>query len=74
MIKSSGQNYNSGKIQEKEEDKYLRSQGYIRPTGKQKNNIVKAYASSNRQLKVRAFDLVEEWLETYLDNPKELAY
>lgn len=74
MIKSSGQNYNSGKKQEKEADKYLRSQGYIRPTGKQKNNIAKAYASSNRELKVRAFDLVEEWLGTYLDNPKELAY
>ena len=76
MIKSSGQNYNSGKKQEKEADKYLRSQGYIRPTGKQKNNIVKAFASRpifHKDLKVRAFDLVEEWLETHLDNSKDLA-
>ena len=73
MIKSSGQDYNSGKIQEKEADQYLYSQGFIRPTGKQKNNIVKAFAyRQGKDLKVRAFDLVEEWLGKYLDDPSKL--
>ena len=71
MIKSSGQNYNSGKKQEKEADKYLRSQGYIRPTGKQKGNIVKAFADLHH-LKVRAFDLVEGWIAQYLDDVEKL--
>lgn len=75
MIKSAGQNYNSGKKQEKEADKYLRSQGFIRPTGKQKNNIVKAFASRpifHKDLKVRAFDLVKKSIEFALDDPKKL--
>ena len=72
MIRSSGENYNSGKKQEKEADKYLRSQGYIRPTGKQKGNIVKAFAGSHH-LKVRAFDLVEDWLDPLLDKVEMLT-
>ena len=45
MVKSSGENYNNGKKQEKEADAYLRTQGFIRPKGKQKSNIVKASGS-----------------------------
>jgi len=70
---SSGRNYNSGKKQEKEADIYLRSHGFIRPSGKQKNNIVKAFAyRQGKNLRVRAFDLVEEWLGKYLDDQSKL--
>jgi len=73
MIKSSGQNYNSGKKQEKEADAYLRTQGYERPKGKQKNNIVKAYALNGYELKSRAFDVIDSAYVDYLGDIQKLA-
>lgn len=73
MIKSSGQNYNSGKKQEKEADAYLRTQGYMRPKGKQKNNIVKAYALNGYELKSRAFDVIDSAYGDYLGDIQKLA-
>ena len=73
MIKSSGQNYNSGKKQEKEADAYLRTQGYMRPKGKQKNNIVKAYALNGYELKSRAFDVVSSIYESGLNDVQYLT-
>ena len=73
MIKSSGQNYNSGKKQEKEADAYLRTQGYMRPKGKQKNNIVKAYALNGYELKSRAFDVIDSAYVDYLGDIQKLA-
>jgi hypothetical protein len=73
MIKSSGQNYNSGKKQEKEADAYLRTQGYMRPKGKEKNNIVKAYALNEYELKSRAFDVIDAAYADYLGDIQKLA-
>ena len=73
MIKSSGQNYNSGKKQEKEADAYLRTQGYMRPKGKEKNNIVKAYALNGYELKSRAFDVIDSAYADYLGDIHKLA-
>jgi len=70
---SAGKNYNSGKKGEKEADQYLRSAGFVRPRGKQKSNLVSAFASRGYNLKVTAFDLVEEWVSNHWNNPKELA-
>ena len=73
MIKSSGQNYNDGKKQEKEADAYLRTQGYIRPVGKEKSNIVKAYAINGYELKSRAFDVVDAEYADHFKDVKKLA-
>ena len=73
MIKSSGQNYNSGKKQEKEADAYLRTQGYMRPKGKEKNNIVKAYALNEYELKSRAFDVIDAAYADHLGDIQKLA-
>ena len=73
MIKSSGQNYNNGKKQEKEADAYLRTQGYMRPQGKEKNNIVKAYALNGYELKSRAFDVIDSAYADDLGDTQKLA-
>ena len=72
MIRSAGQNYNSGKKQEKEADRYLRSKGFIRPRGKQKKNIVTAFARAGFNLKSRAFDLVEDYVSEWWDDVDKL--
>tara|TARA_Y100000310_G_C20611652_1_gene778302 strand:+ start:841 stop:1362 length:522 start_codon:yes stop_codon:yes gene_type:complete len=70
---SPGKNYNSGKRQEKEADYYLQSKGYLRPTGIQKNNIVKAFDHMGIILKPRAFDLVEDWIIKYTHDVQKLT-
>jgi len=69
---SAGKNYNSGKKGEKEADRYLQSKGFLRPRGKQKSNIVKAFASKGFNLKVTAFDLVEAWVSDYWNTLEQL--
>jgi len=73
MTKSSGENYNNGKKQEKEADAYLRTQGFLRPKGKQKSNIVKAYALNGYDLKSRAFDVISSIYESGLNDVQFLA-
>jgi hypothetical protein len=73
MVKSSGDNYNKGKKQEKEADAYLRTQGFIRPKGKQKSNIVKAYALNGYDLKSRAFDVISSQYKDKLNDIQYLA-
>jgi hypothetical protein len=73
MSKSSGDNYNKGKKQEKEADAYLRTQGFIRPVGKQKSNIVKAYKLNGYNLKTRAFDVISSQYKDKLNDVQHLA-
>jgi len=73
MVKSSGDNYNKGKKQEKEADAYLRTKGFVRPIGKQKSNIVKAYALNGYDLKSRAFDVISSQYEDKLNDVQYLT-
>ena len=64
--------YEAGKQGEQDSWEVLCELGYIRPTPKQRDNIVSAFAHHGKIVNPRAFDLIKKGEEGLLNNRSEL--
>jgi len=74
MSSQSSKNYDAGKKQEKEADTYMRSQGFERPSSKQRKVIQKAlFQTKGAEINTTGFDLVSREALSYCDDVGSLV-
>ena len=74
MARKGASNYNSGKKQEKEADIYMKSQGFERPSAKQRKVIQKALLQAKgAEINTTGFDLVSSEVLPYCDDVDSLV-
>ena len=54
-----GESYNTGKKNEKQSWARLQKLGFIRPTSQQRKNVVEAYLSKGKEIKLKGYDLIK---------------
>jgi hypothetical protein len=73
MARKNSANYDSGKAQEKEADAFIRTQGYERPTAKQRKVIKEAlYQTKSLEINTTGFDLVASEILPFCNDVSDL--
>jgi len=64
-------NYDKGKENERDSFAILREKGYIKPTSKQRKNILNAFKTIGKTIQSRGYDLIREDISNKLKSLKE---
>ena len=61
-------NYDKGKENERDSFSVLQEQGYVKPTSKQRKNILAAFELIGKTIKSRGYDLIREDMSSRLES------